>query len=338
MNRRGAAAWLAAALAAACSAPPADFVVNVEEGGGDTPTLGLDDLYVVEEGQTLDLLVTASVGGGSVTAAPLPENAAMVDGIFTFSPAYDQAGVYRVNFTSTVDGVSVARSIAIRVRNVIHVVPPTPAAVEEGGTTSVTVRSMDPAGTLVRYHSSLETAPIPGASLDASTGVLTFAPAYDHLDFFPNPTIITVTAEGTELDTGEPRTATAEIAFPIVEKTAYEQEIQTGIFNVSCAFAGGCHGGSAPSAGLNLSTGVSYDAILGIAPMGPSCAGGVATETAQVVVGDPDASLLYRKMTGEQSCGRRMPINCDSGGSLPCTSEAANRKVELWIEDGAPRN
>ena len=325
-------------LLAACSAPPADFVVNVDEGGGQVPELGLDDVYVVEEGETLDLLVTASVGGGTVAASELPDNAEMTDGIFTFSPGYDQAGVYRVNFTSTVDGVSVSKAIAVRVRNVIHLVPPTPAAVDEGGTTSVTVRSMDPNGTVVRYHSSLDTTPIPGASLDAATGLLTFAPAYDHLDFFANPTVITVTAEGVEIDTGEPRSSTAEIAFPISEKTAFETEIQTGIFNVSCAFAGGCHGGSAPSAGLNLSTGIAYDAILGIVPAGPACSGGVATETAQVVAGDADASLLYRKMTGEQSCGRRMPINCDSGGSLPCTTEVANRKVRLWIEDGAPRN
>lgn len=337
MSRAGVGGVLAV-LVAACSAPPADFVVNVDEGGGGSPTLGLDDVYVVEEGETLDLLVTASVGGGTVVADGLPANAEMVDGIFTFRPGFDQAGVYRVDFTATVDGVGVARSIAVRVRNVIHVVPPTPAAVDEGGTTSVTIRSTDPVGTVVRYRSSLDTSPIPGASLDATTGVLTFAPAYDHLDFFPNPTIITVSAEGTEVDTGEPRTSTAEIAFPIAEKTAYEQEVQTGIFNVSCAFAGGCHGGSAPSAGLNLSTGLSYDAIIGITPAGPACSGGVATETAQVVVGEPDESLLYHKMTGEQSCGRRMPINCDSGGSLPCTTDAANRKVRLWIEDGAPRN
>lgn len=343
-GRAGARAAVVAAIGlvgtaiGGCGEAPADFVVNVDNGGELAPALDFDEVVVVEEGETLDLLVTPSVPGVTVTAAQLPTNATFVDGLFSFRPDFDQAGIYRVGFSSTIEGVMVVRNVGIRVHNVIHMPATDTVRVDEAGTTQVALASDDPTGTIVRYRSSLDATPIPGASLDPRTGVLTFAPTFTHLDGHPNPTVVTITAEGVERDTGAPRTATTDVSFEVAEKTSFATEIQPQIFNQKCSFPGGCHGGAAPSAGLNLSDGLSYAAIIGIAPAGPACSGGVATESAQVAAGDPAMSLLYRKMTGEQSCGRRMPINCDTGGSLACTTDTENRKVRLWIEAGAPEN
>lgn len=320
-----------------CSEPPADFVVNVDNGGDQGPSLDFDEVVVVEEGQTLDLLVTPSVPGVAVTAAQLPENATFADNLFTFHPDYGQAGVYRVGFSSTVEGVSVSHSIGIRVRNVIHMPVTNVVSVDEAGTTTVPLDSDDPDGTVVSYASSLDTTPIPGASLDPRTGVLTFAPSFTHLDTYPNPTVVTVTAQGVEVDTGAPRTATTQVSFQVVEKTSFGTEVQAQLFDQKCSFPGGCHGGTAPSADLDLTSGFAYAEIIGISPGGPSCVG-VATETSLIVPGDPTQSLLYRKLTDEQSCGRRMPINCDAGGSIPCPTAGEARKVRLWIEAGAPAN
>jgi hypothetical protein len=58
-------------------------------------------------------------------------------------------------------------------------------------------------------------------------------------------------------------------------------------------------------------------------------AGPSATPLILVVPGDPDASLLYLKLTGTQPCGKKMPDT-----AKPLTAE----QIELvhdWIADGA---
>jgi hypothetical protein len=47
-----------------------------------------------------------------------------------------------------------------------------------------------------------------------------------------------------------------------------------------------------------------------------------------VVAGKPEESLLYQKVSGMQSCGRRMPL----GMELDADSIA---RIEAWIADGA---
>jgi len=61
----------------------------------------------------------------------------------------------------------------------------------------------------------------------------------------------------------------------------------------------------------------------------PADAGPGATAFILVIPGDPDQSLLYQKLTGIQSCGKKMPDT-----AKPLTAD----QIELvhdWIADGA---
>src|SRR5262249_16586475 len=146
---------------------------------------------------------------------------------------------------------------------------PARTPVAEGSSTMLTFASVDPPGTVVNYFSSLETDPIPGAEFDPISGTLTFSPPFDHLDSFPNPTVVTLRAQGTELDTAEKRVPTGNAVFDIDEVTSFSLEIQA-IFRGTCAIAG-CHSGATPAASMNLSLGQSYANIVNVAPMGPEC-------------------------------------------------------------------
>lgn len=99
--------------------------------------------------------------------------------------------------------------------------------------------------------------------------------------------------------------------------------IQTTIFNTNCAVSG-CHAGSSPAQGMNLSAGAAYDAIVGV----PS---NERPELLRVDPGNPDESYLLLKIEGDPSIvGSRMPL-----GRTPLSDEQI-QLVRDWIEDGAP--
>ncbi len=100
--------------------------------------------------------------------------------------------------------------------------------------------------------------------------------------------------------------------------------VQGVVFTPTCAFSG-CHGGSAPAAGLDLSAAVAFANLVG-APSTQRPA------MARVTPGDPERSYLVKKMRGDPDIsGGRMPL----GG--PFVEEHV-RLVSDWVRRGAPRD
>ncbi len=101
--------------------------------------------------------------------------------------------------------------------------------------------------------------------------------------------------------------------------------VQSQIFTPSCAFSG-CHGGGAPAEGLNLSSGTAYANIVNVRS---SQRGNLD----RIEPGNPDASYLYLKVTGDSSIsGLRMPRS-----GQPLSQELIDL-LRDWIERGAPND
>ena len=101
-------------------------------------------------------------------------------------------------------------------------------------------------------------------------------------------------------------------------------EIQAQIFNQSCAFSG-CHAGSSPAGGMNLSA-PAYSQIVNVA----------STEKPglmRVNPGNASQSYIIHKLEGGPSIvGARMPF----GG--PYLDQATIDRIRAWIDSGAPNN
>ncbi len=97
---------------------------------------------------------------------------------------------------------------------------------------------------------------------------------------------------------------------------SYAAEVQP-IWNGHCI---GCHGGTA---GLELAAPGSRANLVGVVSTNW---GGV-----RVAAGDPAASVLYRKISGDSGVGDRMP----QGGVLNADDIETVRR---WIAEGAPDN
>jgi hypothetical protein len=105
-----------------------------------------------------------------------------------------------------------------------------------------------------------------------------------------------------------------------VESPTHDSDVQP-IWDANCT---GCHVGGAALGGLTLDAG--YDALVGVS----SGVNGVV----YVSPSDPGQSLLWRKLTGTQSClgdtGSQMP----QGGVL---TDGDLQTIYNWISSGAPR-
>lgn len=101
-------------------------------------------------------------------------------------------------------------------------------------------------------------------------------------------------------------------------------EIQNTIFTPSCATVG-CHSGSNPPDGLNLSAGVAYADIVNVAAV-------QMPSLLLIEPGDPDDSYLVRKIQGTGIVANRMPLNAS-----PLTQQQIDL-VRQWVSDGAPNN
>jgi len=104
------------------------------------------------------------------------------------------------------------------------------------------------------------------------------------------------------------------------ETISFASEVQP-IFTQNCATSG-CHASPEPIAGLDLSEGVAYGNIVGVASGG-------SPAFLRVSPADPDSSLLYLKLTAQGTS--LMP----PGGALPADGIEA---VRTWIEEGAADN
>ena len=102
-------------------------------------------------------------------------------------------------------------------------------------------------------------------------------------------------------------------------------QVQSQIFTASCAFSG-CHGGSSPAQGMNLTAGSAYSNIVNV----PS---NERPTLDRIEPNDPAASYLYLKVIGDPSIvGSQMPL----GG--PPLSAVLIDLLRDWIERGAPND
>src|SRR5262245_11596596 len=98
------------------------------------------------------------------------------------------------------------------------------------------------------------------------------------------------------------------------------------IFTASCAAVSGCHTGSFPAQGMNLSSGMAYAAIVRVASL-------EVPSLDRVAPGDPANGYLVRKINGGPSIlGARMPL----GGPFLTSAEIA--LITNWVQQGAPNN
>ncbi len=106
----------------------------------------------------------------------------------------------------------------------------------------------------------------------------------------------------------EPEDATTQVSFA--------NDVQP-IFDNNCV---SCH----PSSGnLDLRPGQSYNQLVNVSASGYNAL--------RVKPGDPEASVLYKKIDGSGTFGSNMPL----GGQL---SAADIQTIKTWIEQGAQNN
>ena len=103
--------------------------------------------------------------------------------------------------------------------------------------------------------------------------------------------------------------------------TATLSTLQTQIFSARCT---GCHGGSAPAAGLSLEASNSHANLVNVASS-------EKTGAVRVIPGDAENSYLVQKLRGDPGiAGLRMPRN----GPPYLTDDQINL-VKQWIQNGA---
>ena len=122
-------------------------------------------------------------------------------------------------------------------------------------------------------------------------------------------------------------TAGCEHADPLGanDTTPTLSNIQTTIFNASCAVSG-CHRGSDAPLGLDLSAGNAHDNLVNVSSQ-------EVPDLLRVEPGNPDDSYLVRKIEGGPNIvSERMPRG------RPPLSDEQIQLIRAWIEDGAPAN
>lgn len=118
-------------------------------------------------------------------------------------------------------------------------------------------------------------------------------------------------------------TAKEKVEPPPPTTVSFQQDIQP-IFNQNCALSG-CHTGSSPAGGLNLSSGQAYNNIVGVnSAQNPSLQ--------RIKKLDPANSYLIRKIKGEGISGVRMP------SGRPALSLEVIAMFEKWVNEGAENN
>ncbi|MCP4711283.1 MAG: hypothetical protein GY869_21900, partial [Planctomycetes bacterium] len=180
---------------------------------------------VVDEGQVLEFTISAIDPDGDdlvYAAANLPTGANFdpATQIFSWTPAYDQSGVYLdVLFAVIDDGTPPFgdyEAITITVNNINR--PPILAAigsrvVAEGQLLEFTISAIDPDGDdLVYAAANLPT----GANFDPATQIFSWTPAYDQAGIYPD-------LEFTVTDDGDPNLSDSETITitvnPFIEQT-----------------------------------------------------------------------------------------------------------------------
>lgn len=320
--------------------------VNVTVPPGNGPAVA--NAYDVDEGSSLDLVIAPEATGATITSSTLPTHATLSGGVFSFTPDYTQAGIYSVTFTIAEGTGSAATTttttIAVRVHNLIHITPPPSVVnVNEGSAAGdVTFSSTDLPGTVVQY--TADVASFPGATFDPVSAKLSFKPSWRWRDSRPAAIAITVTAEGTEIDSGKTTTSTAKVLYQINEATSFKDELVPmfllpigatsgthpeweSVEGHNCMSAG-CHDGTGTSpAGLDYHPNSIYNELVNKAVSldsinGSTCHSLAASGVKQVVPNDPSKSLWYMKISGTDGNG---------GDGPPCGVQQSVNQPFNWL-------
>jgi hypothetical protein len=108
------------------------------------------------------------------------------------------------------------------------------------------------------------------------------------------------------------------------DPTATFTRVQGEIFSQSCAFSG-CHAGTAPASGLDLSPASSWTAVHQVSVEQPSLR--------RIEPGSPARSYMILKVRGDPAItGSRMPL----GG--PYLTDSQLQLLIDWVRRGAPRD
>jgi hypothetical protein len=113
-----------------------------------------------------------------------------------------------------------------------------------------------------------------------------------------------------------------------LDSTSWFARLQQGVFDQSCTTAG-CHNPQAAAAGLILTAGASFDALVGVEPSTPAAA---QAGLLRVQPFDPEGSfLLIKVLEPGPGQGSRMPQGAD-----PLSADQI-QTIRDWIEAGAPQ-
>lgn len=157
------------------------------------------------EAQPIAFTVSASDADGDATtlaATGLPAGATFdpATGMFSWTPTYDQAGIYAVNFSATDGLATTTQAVPITVGNVNRAPvfdPVTDQNGAEGSPLAFSVRATDPDGDAV----TLSASGLPsGASFNASTGTFSWTPSYQQAGTY----VVTFAATDGSLTTSQP--------------------------------------------------------------------------------------------------------------------------------------
>ncbi len=222
---------------------------------------------------------------------------------------YASAGTYTVTFTATDDGglsdptpdtrtITVESPLNAPPEGVI-VEPPGDVSIQPGESVTFSGSATDPDGDTVTVlwnfgDGSTSTLLNPGAHVYASAGMysVTFTATDEHGLADPTP---------------DTRTITVNAAAPTFTF------LQTSIFTPKCI---GCHSGSSPEAGMDLSPGQAYSNLVNVPAQSQS---GI-----RVIPGNPNNSVLYTFL---------------AAGHRSSQVTAADRQAIFdWIASGAPNN
>jgi len=121
---------------------------------------------------------------------------------------------------------------------------------------------------------------------------------------------------------------------PQVLFTGTFDRIQRQVFNQSCAVSG-CHDSQSFAGGMTLEEGTAHGSLVDVTPINAAAtaAGWKRVATTGPATGDPAASFIFHKLTGDLpdvSYGERMPRG------KPKLDQGLIDIIELWIAAGAP--